>query len=99
MATYYVCRIATSLTDSIPRSQWSESGETRSFYKDAKSAIAQADKMMKISESPEITYFVWMESCGRFVGVVWLRTGGEQEIYGMRERAINPVSPEQLNLF
>lgn len=96
MVTYYVSKIATSLIDSIPQNQWPGSGETRFFYKNVKPAISQADEMMKITESPEITYFVWMESCGRFVGVVWLRTGGEQEIFGMRERAIHPLSSEEL---
>lgn len=99
MATYYVAKIATSLIDSIARKQWRYYGEIRSFYKDAKSAISQADKMMKISESPEITYFVWVESRGHYVDVVWSRTGGEEEIYGMQERAMNPFLPDQLKLF
>ena len=79
--------------------QMAEAGEVRSFYKEVKSAIAQADKMMAISESPDVTYFVWIVSVGRFGGIVWRRTGGQQEVYGSRYKDALPVTEEQLNLF
>lgn len=76
-----------------------EAGEVRSFYKEVKSAIAQADKMMAISESPDVTYFVWMESAGRFGGIIWKRTGGHPAIHGSIPKEAVQLKEEQLNLF
>lgn len=99
MATYNVSKIATAAMDQLTPAQMAVTGEVRSFFKELKTAIAQADKMMKLSESPDTTYFVWMESAGRFGGIVWRRTGGQQEVYGSRYKDAQPVTEEQLNLF
>ena len=99
MATYNVAKIDTAVMEQLTPSQMANAGQVRSFYKELKTAIAQADKMMKISESPGTTYFVWMESAGRFGGIFWRRTGGQQPILGSMAKEQGEVKDEQLNLF
>lgn len=99
MATYNVSKIATADMAELSPRQMAEAGEVRSFYKEVKSAIAQADKMMAISESPDVTYFVWMESAGRFGGIIWKRTGSQPAIHGSMPKEAVQVKEEQLNLF
>lgn len=98
MGTYNVTKIATAEMAGLSPREISERGQIRSFFKDKESAIAQADKMMAISESPDYTYFVWLSIANQYAGIIWMRTGGSPPSIVPAPKP-ESISAEQLNLF